>query len=304
MVNIAGIDLNLLVALDALLREANVTRAARAIGLSQPAMSNALGRLRKVLGDPLFVRTQSGMQPTPRAEALRTPLANVLRQIQENVLSPKTFDPAQARMTFNIASQDYEQLVLLPALVERLAQEAPQVRLHVTIPTERLPAEDLNLGRIDLMMGVTSDVHGGLYKASVLEEEFVCLMRHDHPMKSTKLTMAKYLELEHLLISPYGGMTGIVDSELAKQGLARRVHLAVPTFAVAPFILLRTDYILTIPARAARHFADLLPLTILKPPLALPGFTDHMYWHERTHADPAHQWLRKVVRDIVRTRTM
>lgn len=298
--NLAGIDLNLLVALEALLAERHVSKAATRVGLTQPAMSNALSRLRKLLDDQLFVRTPAGMRPTPRAEALTVPLTEALRTVRERVLKQDHFDPHAAERTFNVASQDLEQLVLLPAVTARLAREAPGVRLHVTTPTGRLPADDLAQGRIDIMIGVHQAAPAGLMRQTLMTEDFTCMVA-DTAEAPTKLTLARYAAMDHLLISPYGGMTGYVDEALAKAGLSRQVKLAVPDFAVAPWLLLKTPYVLTLPSRAARHFAQHLPVRLLTPPVAVPGFTEYMFWHERTQNDPAHKWLRQVIKDAADT---
>jgi DNA-binding transcriptional LysR family regulator len=167
---------------------------------------------------------------------------------------------------------------------------------------DRLPVEDLYLGRIDAAIGVHGEVHGGLFKARLIDEGFLCALRKDHPEAGRRLTLTRYAALEHLLISPFGGMTGTVDAALAEHGLTRVVKLAVPQFAVAPWILLDTDYVLTMPERIAQRFAAHLPLHLAKPPLELPRFSEWMFWHERTHADPAHQWLRQVLREVAAER--
>jgi DNA-binding transcriptional LysR family regulator len=260
-------------------------------------MSNALARLRALFDDPLLIRTPDGMRPTPRADELRAPLAAALKTIRDGVLAPRRWEPKTAGNTFHLASHDLEQLSLMPALSRRLAREAPGIRLEVSIPRERLPVEDLYQGRIDMMIGVQDEEHGGLFRATLGSDGFLCLLRKGHPAAKGKLTLQKYAAMDHLLVSPFGGMTGFVDRALAAHGLARRVMMAVPQFSLAPWILMRTDYILTYPEKAARMFAAELPLTLLAPPLKLPRFTQYLYWHERTQADPAHRWLRQQVRE-------
>lgn len=296
--NLASVDLNLLVALDALLKERSVTRAAKRVGLTQPAMSNALSRLRALLGDPVLVRTPAGMRPTPRAEGLAAPLAEALRQIHDTVLTKTEFDPKTARLTFNIASADYEMLVLVPPLVEHLAEAAPGIRLHVTAPRGRLPIDDLAEGRIDLSFGIHRESHAGLYQTEILSDRYLCAMHKGHPDAEQRLTLPRYAAMGHLLISPFGGMSGSVDQALAAHGLERTVMLAVPHFALAPFLLIRTPYVLTLPERTAKLFAAHLDIKLVKPPIEIPGFTDAMFWHERCHADPAHKWLRETIRQI------
>lgn len=296
--NLHAVDLNLLVALDALMRERHVTRAARAVGLTQPAMSNALARLRALFDDPLLIRTPDGMRPTPRAEVLTAPLAQALRMIHDGVLVPQVWDPLAATNTFKLASHDYEQLTLMPAIVKRLATEAPGVSLESSIPRERVPVEDLYQGRIDLTIAVEDIEQSGLFRARLNEDGFVCVLRKGHPLAKQKLTLARYAAMEHLLVSPFGGMTGFVDRALAAHRLTRRVKIAMPQFSLAPWILINSDYVLTFPAKAARLFAEHLPLVLLPPPLEVPKFTQYLYWHERTQADPAHRWLRRVIREV------
>ncbi len=296
--NLRAVDLNLLVALQALLVERSVTKAAKACGLTQPAMSNALARLRDVLGDQLLVRTPDGMRPTPRAETLAAPLAAALGQIEAEVLRTKSFSPETCETTFHVATQDYEQLVLLPQLTERLAKVAPKVRLEFSTPRGRLPVDDLASGRIDVMIGVQTESHAGLFRAQLLQDKFLCALHDKHPEAKARLTLQRYAALEHLLISPYGGMSGYVDEALAAHGLTRTVKVAVPHFALAPFILINSLYVLTLPERTAQLFARHLPLKLVKPPLEIPGFTEHLFWHERTNKDPAHKWFRTLLLDL------
>lgn len=190
--NLYGVDLNLLVALDALLSKRNVTRAAKQIGLTQPSMSNALKRLRGLFGDPLFVRGAQGLEPTPRAAALQGPLAAALARLHDDVLTTKVFDPLTATNHFRWAAHDYEQQVILPELTRRLARDAPRVRLEVMIPRERVPYEDLARGRVDLATGIYDATHAGLYRAELFKENFVCALAKNHPYSAANLTLARY----------------------------------------------------------------------------------------------------------------
>lgn len=297
--NIRSLDLNLLVVLDAMLAERHVTRAAKRVGLSQPAMSNALARLRDALGDPLFVRSPDGMQPTPRAEALALPLAAALAQLDNALGATAAFVPKTAELTFNLATFDFEQLVLLPALLETLSREAPGIRLSVTVPRERLPIADLQQGRIDLMIGIAPpEPRPGLYQQPLFEDSYTCLLRPKHP-DAKKLTLERYCALEHLLISPFGGLAGPVDAALANLGKTRIVKVAFPHFALAPFLLLRSDCVLTLPSRAGALFAATLDLVQRPPPVNLPKFRETLFWSERTHADPAHRWLRSLIKKLL-----
>ena len=296
--NLYSVDLNLLVALNALMKARNVTRAASAIGLTQPAMSNALKRLRDLFGDPLFVRGKAQLEPTPRAEALAGPLADALARLHDDVLTTRAFEPQTATNLFRVAAHDYEQLVLLPELTRRLAREAPGARLEVMIPRHRLPIDDLARGIVDLAIGIHDEDHPGLYRTALFEERFVCALSKNHALAGRTITLKRFAALEHLLISPFGGMTGTVDAALESSGLSRTVKVAIPQFAVAPLILLDSHYILTLPERVALAFAPFLPITLSRPPLSLPGFVEHAYWHERTQRDPAQRWFRALVKDV------
>lgn len=302
--NVGAVDLNLLVALRALLGERHVTRAAARMGLTQPAMSHALGRLRAVLGDPLLVRSRGGLQLTPRAAALVEPLERLLHDADALLAPPERFDPATSTRRFRIATSDYMEIVLMPALLERLGREAPLVEL-VFVRQGGRGVSQLDSGEVDLLLVPPSRSSEGssIFTQRVLEEKFVCVVRADHPTVGKKMTLERYLELGHVLVSPGGTRAGIVDDALAKHGLARRIAVVVPHFLVAPFLVERTDLVLTLAARIARSLAPAVKLRSLAPPdeLDLPGFEIRLVWHERDHADPAHAWLRALVQSVAKS---
>jgi DNA-binding transcriptional LysR family regulator len=296
--HLPDIDLNLLVALDALLVERSVTEAAQRIGRSQPAMSHALGRLRKLLSDPLLVRTPQGMVPTPRAQALAGPLRQILAQVHRTLQEPPAFDPASARHTFTLAATDYAELLLLPRLMERLAAVAPGLSLNVLPLGEGVPKAALESGQLDLVLGPFRDIPSELHQQILFHERFVCVVRTDHPTVGKELSLRKFLALSHVLISPRGTVAGVVDHALSAQSLQRHVALSIPHFLIAPFVVAQTDLIVTLAERVAQGFAAHLPLRLLKPPVELPGFAIPQVWHERLHYDPAHQWLRRVLTEL------
>jgi DNA-binding transcriptional LysR family regulator len=296
--HLRDVDLNLLVAFDALLLERNVTEAAERIGLSQPAMSHALGRLRKLLGDPLLVRTPQGMAPTPRAQALAGPIRQILTQVRQTLKELPAFDPASARQTFTLAATDYAELLLLPRLMERLAIMAPGISLNVLPLGEGMPKVELESGRLDLALGPFRETLSELHHQTLFHERFVCVVRADHPSVGKQLSLKKFLALSHVLISHRGTVAGVVDLALAAQGLQRHVALATPHFLIAPLVVAQTNLILTLAERVARFFAAHLPLRLLEPPVKLSGFDTPQIWHERMHHDPAHQWLRGVLAEL------
>lgn len=298
-VHLASIDLNLLVVFDALLAEGSVTRAAARVGLSQSAMSHALGRLRTLIDDPVLVRTPKGMIPTPRAQELAGPIREALAKIEATVARSPRFDPATARRSFSVATVDYVELILLPRLVHKLFTDAPFVDL-IARPYDNDMWSSMETGKVDLAIGLLPTVPAGFYRQRLIEEHYMCVVRRDHPVVRSKLTLKMYASLPHALISPRGDGGGRVDEVLAQQGLSRRVALQIPHFLVAAHIVAQTDLVLTVPARIARVFADMEALRVMKPPVELGGFSLDQVWHERQAKDPAHMWLRGIFAEIAR----
>jgi DNA-binding transcriptional LysR family regulator len=297
--NLEGLDLNLLVALRALLAERHVTRAAARVGLSQPAMSHALARLRDLLGDPLLVRTPGGMQPTARAEAMAVPLERALEDVARLLASPAPFEAARSTRKFRIATNDYMELVLFPRLLARLWEDAPGIDVRAKNIGARVN-EELAEARIDLAMGVgpqfgTPHPPPGIHIQRLVSDRFVCVVREDHPTVKKRLTLDEFVAMPHALVSPRGESGSVVDTALASLGKKRRVAVEVPHFLVAPHVVRETDVILTLAARVAHSLGPLLGLRQLAPPIELEGFSMSMAWHERQHGDPAHAWLRALI---------
>lgn len=289
-----SIDLNLLSVLNVILQEQSVRRAAARLGITPSAVSHALRRLRTVLRDPLVVRTAHGVVPTARAERLAAPLGHALSALHNVITESSSFDPAALHQTFTLSSADLAQFVLLPKLASQLARVAPSVRLVIRPPRAE-PFEALARGSLDLTFGVYDTPPQGFRYQTLFHEEFLCIVRQHHPATSGPLTLERYLALSHVCVAPRGGSGSLVDSTLAKLGHRRTVALVVPHFLVAPLVVAETDLALMLPARVARHYAKQLPLELLPPPLPLAGFKVGQLWHERTHRDPAHRWLRKLI---------
>ncbi|MDB4931794.1 MAG: LysR family transcriptional regulator [Myxococcaceae bacterium] len=296
--NLAAVDLNLLVTLEALLAERSVTRAARRLGLSQPALSHALQRLRDLFGDPLFLRAPGGLLPTDRALELSAPLAAALDAVRLALSGPAAFDPATARRTFAVATADHGSFVLLPELWATLNAEAPGVDVSVRVDTVDQGRRELLDGELDLLIGPYQREVAGYYRQRLLHERFVCVLRKGHPAARGGLTLDKWLALPHLLVAPRGKPGSAVDTALAAVGRARRVGLMVPQFLVAPHVVAGSDLVWTAPERMARAYAKLLPLVLRPVPIALEGFTVWQSWHERRHRDPGHAWLRARVHAV------
>ncbi len=300
--NLAALDLNLLVVLRALLAERSVTRAARLVGLSQPATSHALARLRDVLGDPLFVRSGRELALTPRAEALREPLDAALGELERALDGPRPFDPGSSRRTFTIGTSDYILFVLMPALLARLARSAPGIDLRIRSEIgHRNVAEWLSSGEIDLAITVIGPTRRpGVHVEPLFSDEFACLVRRDHPRVKKRLTLDTFAELPHAFVAPRGTRGGAVDDALRALGRERRVALLLPNFLVAPHVVARSDLVVTLGARIAKSFAEHLPLRVLPPPLVLPGFEMSLAWHEKMDADAGHTWMRRQIVEAAR----
>jgi DNA-binding transcriptional LysR family regulator len=274
-----------------------VSRAAVRLGLSQPAVSNALARLRIALGDPLLVRNPRGMTPTPRALTLEKPLRESLRQLRLTVHQPPKFDPAVAQNTFVLAGTDYVQLVLLPALTARLAREAPGVRLRLLPIFGAPPWHELTEGVIDLVLTGAGNAPKGLFGRLLFRDRIVCVVRRDHPAVANGLTLETYLALSHIE-TPHLGAQGLTDEILAHRGVKRSIALNLPHYLVAPFVVPRTDYAFTLAERFARPMAELLDLSIFPLPFEMPGVVVRAHWHRRVHREDAHTWLRGMIVDV------
>lgn len=290
---LADINLNLLVALDAMLDEGTVTAAARRLGVTQSAMSHSLRQLRELVDDPLFVRGAGGLMPTPRAEALRRPVRRALLDLQHALRDPPSFDPSTAQRRFGVGAGDYIALTVLPRLLER-SLDTPGLDLDV-VPFVAAETSQLATGELDLVLAAFVPPAPGLRRAAVFTDDFVCLVRRDHPSVRRRLTLRQFARLPHVLISPTGSGTSPVDRQLAAHGLQRRVALRIRYFLAAPMVVASSDLVLTAPRRLGEAFARHFALEIHEPPVALDSFTVEQVWHERFDADPGHRWLRERV---------
>jgi len=296
--DIRDVDLNLLVALEALLAERNVTRAAQRLGLSQSAMSASLARLRALFNDPLLLRTARGMLPTNKAADLAAPVKQVLDEIGRLVRQAEAFDPARAAATFTITASDYVEFAILPRLVDHLEARAPRCRLAVRPINFAALGDQLERGEVDLAVTGASNAPENARVRPLYPERFVGVVRRDHPRVSRQVTLDEFCALEHVLISPSGGaFVAQTDAALAAIGRSRTVRLSVPHFLLVPEIVSRSDLMAVIPDRLARVHAD--RLRILELPFELAPLIIAEVWHERTHRDPAHVWLRQSLAELM-----
>ena len=298
--DIRTLDLNLLKTLDALLDERNVTRAAQRLSLTQPAVSGMLNRLRDYFDDPLFVRTPHGIVPTLRARAMAAPIKQILSDI-DILLKPAQFDPLTETLTFTVAATDYALKAVIVPFIAALRARAPGIRVRV-VPVE--PGQlttQFEQGKIDLALLTPDSTPDNLYNRPLYNEEYVCLMRHDHPDAHQALTLDRFCALEHVLVSYKGeNFWGVTDDALADVGRKRQIGLSVSSFLVLPDILAISEMIAVVPARLA--YTD-PRMHVVSPPLPIAGFTKSMAWHERTHRDAAHQWLRNLVHATSQSKT-
>lgn len=286
------IDLNLMVAFDAIMTERSVSAAATRLGVSQPAMSSALGRLRSLLNDQLFVRSGRAMLPTVRAMQLAEQVSQALAQLRAALEPPAPFVARNSRRVFNVSGGDYATMVILPRLAAYLAKAAPAVDLRFRFVEKDATFDLLDTDRLDLALGVYPDPPKRLGLQPLFKEKFVCVARRGHPGLSAGMTLDAYVALPHLLVTERGDATGAVDEALAKLGLERRVALTVPHVLVVPSVLPESDLIATVGARAGNLFAQAAALAIYETPVAIPTWRLSMLWSRQKASDPGLAWLR------------
>ena len=297
--NIYNFDLNLLRVLDALLRERNVSRAAERLSLSQPAVSNALSRLRELLDDPLLVRVGRAMQPTPRALSLEAPIRDALQQIEHTLNAGDFFNPTTSRQRFVIAVTDYVELICMPALMAHLANVAPGIQLAIRHLTPSLPAEALDDGEVDLVLGRFVDVPTRFHIRRWASETLQVVVRREHPWVGEMLDLDSFLRLRHLWV--HGGQTrGMVDQWLEEQGLSRDVVYTTPNYLQAAHIVAQSDLAAVLPTQLARYFAGLLPLRLFDLPFDLGAFQLDIVSVAQRERDAALQWLIEQILGLAR----
>jgi DNA-binding transcriptional LysR family regulator len=299
--NLSTVDLNLLVALDALLDERNVSRAALRVGLSQPAMSRTLARLRDLLEDPVLVRSGREMVPTARALEARAPLHQALDAIRRTLEPTSGFEPARSSRSFSLSCIDTTQVVVLPRLLDHLTRHSPGISVE-TRPTTSAgdTFRSLATGELDLAIGRFDGAPTGIRQQALYTDRLVCLVRRDHPRIKRRISMSQYLKEAHLAAEPVAraDMPFTVESLLEKQGLSRRVAAKVSNHAIAPLIVSQTDLVCTALERMIAPFAKGLGLRVMKPPIELGELELQLIWHERVHQDPAHGWLRDTLLEL------
>jgi DNA-binding transcriptional LysR family regulator len=292
-----SLDLNLLVVLHELLRERQVSRAAARLGLTQPAVSNALARLRRSLDDPLFTRAGATMQPTPYAEQLAEPVADALGLIHGALRQRRQFAPRSDARQFTLGMTDIGEIYFLPRLMQELAQQAPGVSISTVRNTGVDLKEAMEGGQIHLALGLLPQLKGGFFQRRLFTQRYVCLFRNGHALDRPKRapTLAEFSAAEHLVVVSAGTGHGRVDELLERAGVRRRVRLTVPHFVAVGHLLQQTELVATVPERLAQTLVEPFGLRAAAHPAALPPIAISMFWHAQMHKDPAHHWLRQLI---------
>lgn len=291
---VSPIDLNLLAVLDAVLQTESVGRAAERVGISKPAMSHALARLRSRVGDPILVRAGKDWRLTERALAMRERVRDLAEGARGVLDREPTFDPATSERGFTIHATDHTTALLGTEIGRLIGEEAPSVSLRF-LPILPDDVSPLRAGDVDLALGVFPNLPPELRKQALFQERYACVVRRGHPLVDGKLTLKSFLSMKHVLVAPRGRAGGRVDSVLAERGLSRRVTRMVPYFVVALDLVSRSDCIVTISERLAQRYAPSFDLQVLRPPIPLPSYTISQIWHPRVDRSRAHVWLRRCV---------
>jgi DNA-binding transcriptional LysR family regulator len=300
--NLSSVDLNLLAAFNALAKERNVTLAANRIGLSQPAMSNALARLRKLFNDPLFVRTVAGMQPTPYAQQLEDPIARACELFESALQIDAGFDPATTtRKTFNFYLSEIGEVVFLPKIVLGLQQRAPGIGVKVSRVPENGPQAAMEAGTVDLAIGIFPDLKAGFYQQRLYGDRFVCIAQRGLTRRTSAMSLEEYVGAPHAVVASTGtGHDTAIERILWKQRLHRRIAVTVPHFMALPAIVAQTDAIATIPFRMASALGSHANIEVLDVPVRFPRLEIRQHWHERFHHDAASRWLRELMVQLLK----
>lgn len=295
--NLRGVDLNLLVVLEALLAEQHVSRAAVRLNMSQPAVSHALARLRQLFDDPLLIRHGGGLTASAMAQSLRPELTATLDGVRR-LIRPEPFEPERARQTFRLAMSDYGSQVVLPALTRALRREAPGIQIRVVHLSREATLRALQEAEVDVALGVFADAPAPIRQQALFSETFACLADRSHMPPAGGLSLSEYLQHPHLLVGMPPDAGSEVDRALAALGHRRNVAISVPHWSTAADLVIGTDLVLTVSSRTLRPYRTRGDLAVFEPPFPVAAFDFSQAWHERHSADPAHEWLRQKIASV------
>jgi len=292
---LSDIDLNLFVVFDAIYTEGNLTRAGEIIGITQPAVSNSLSRLRKIFDDPLFVRTADGMMPTPVAQNIVGPVRQALGLMRSSVQESETFLPTDSEKKYRVSMTDLSQVIFLPYLFDRLKVLAPRVSLDCYNVRRRDMTTELASGNLDFAIDVPLTPDPQIRHAPLLRHPQVCVVRKDHPKVKDKLDIQTYLDLTHIQVSSRRGGLGHADLTLGKMGKKRDIGLRTQHYLITPRIVAHTDMALTTPLLFAEYIERIYPVKYFPVPFDIPPLETHLFWHESTDKDQANTWMRELI---------
>lgn len=290
------LDLNLLIILNMLFEEKSVTRAAKQLKISQPNVSNSLGKLRVFFKDPLLVREGNQMKLTPEGERLKLPLYRFMTALNSEIIAEAHFHPQTSERKFHLCLSDIGELIYLPKILAYAQAQS----LKVTFESHSMPPLELERamaeGVIDIAIGFFPDLKGrAFYQQKLFDHPFYCLTRKGNPRVSRNFDLDNFMQLEHVVVAAESRSQELFEHHLLKMGLRRRVILQIPHFMSLPFLIAQSDYIATVPAAVGVWYKSLLPLDLLRPPLQTPSIPLYQFWHSRFHHDPAVMWLRQVI---------
>ncbi len=294
IVDLREIDLNLLVVFNQLLLDRNVSTAGEKLGLTQPAVSNSLKRLRAALKDELFLRTSKGMEPTPYALHLAEPVVYALNTLQTALTTRDTFDPLTSTRTFNLAMTDIGEMYFMPPLMDALSKLAPHIQISTLRPNAGNLKEDMESGTVDLALGLLPVLQTGFFQRRLFRHRYVCMFRKGHPTAKSPMSLRQFSELEHVGVVALSTGHGEVDGLLERAGIKRRMRLVVPHFIAVGHILQSTDLIATVPQRFAVRCDEPFGLMTSPHPAKLPDIAINLFWHAKYNRDPANMWLRQL----------
>ncbi|NMG42907.1 LysR family transcriptional regulator [Aromatoleum toluvorans] len=291
-------DLRLLQVFDAIHRTRSVSRAADLLELGQPAVSIALGKLREHFADPLFVRTSKGMEPTPLADELVQPIRKALDALDAALGHRSTFDPAASERSFRVCMTDITHLVLLPRLWGTLRATAPGIRIEIA-PLDDDTGRKLESGEADLAVGFIPGLEAGFYQQALFRQHYVCLASADHPRIHGGLTLEQFQAEDHAVFGTSGTGHHVIEQEIARQDIKRRIVLDIPNFLGAAFVVEHTDLLMVVPRRLGELLRGRGDFSVLPVPFPLPEYTIKQHWHARFHHDPGNRWLRGLIAELM-----
>lgn len=297
--DIRGIELNLLIIFQAMMKELSVTGVAEALELSQPNVSYALKKLRECFGDQLFIRSAQGMQPTAKALALSEPIQRMIDILRNEILPPSTFVPESSRRHFVINTTDIGEISFIPPIIKHLRVCSPLLSLECICLRAQDLVDALRTGKVDLAVGYYPEITvSTVYSQALMKHPFVCLARQGHPLTEHGLTLENYIAADHIGVVGEGHSQRIIDERIRKSGIERRIAFQTQNFMTVPFIVKETDMIATVPKFLAIQFAEHLGLKVLQPPFEIEPISLKQYWTDRQRNDPGQIWLRQTIAEF------